>query len=121
MSVIGARLWGRSSTITGIGGPNAATLAWAFASVIGPGFTSQTSSKPRLTTRMLSSTTRAPFAPNLCCSWLLIASISVASSRPACAITGEAAKKAPWKAMPCMRSCRSESVASSRAILNPSM
>ena len=35
-------------------------------------------------------------------------------------INGEAAKKAPWKAFPCMRNWSSGLVASSRAILNPS-
>jgi hypothetical protein len=43
------------------------------------------------------------------------------SARPASrAITGDAAKNAPWNALPCMRNCSSGSVASSRAILNAS-
>ncbi|MCK6384272.1 MAG: hypothetical protein L6Q52_07975 [Rhodocyclaceae bacterium] len=41
---------------------------------------------------------------------------SFSSLRPAFCITGLAAKKAPWKAMPCILSCRSAEPASSRAI-----
>ncbi len=45
---------------------------------------------------------------------------SVSSDRPARSFTSEARKNAPWKALPCMRSCRSALLDSSRAILNAS-
>ncbi len=63
----------------------------------------RTSSNPRRTTRTLSSTTRAPSLPNFFVSWSRMPSNSFVSSRPALEASGDARKKAPMNAAPCMR------------------
>ncbi len=67
------------------------------------GTTGLSSSKPRRMTRTLSSTTDAPLEPNLYCSCLAMPLKSASSVCPSVFSSGDALKKAPMKAAPCMR------------------
>ena len=67
------------------------------------GTTALSSSNPRRMTRTLSSTTDAPLEPNLYCNCLAIPLNSASSVWPSAFSSGDALKKAPMNAAPCMR------------------
>ena len=79
------------------------TCARASAKSPATGTTAFTSSKPRRITRTLSLTTRAPLAPNFFCNCLAMSVKSAASLCPSRTSNGEARKKAPMNAAPCIR------------------